>query len=102
VTRDLLTRPALKERVHFFVALIAISAAMAGALYWLMALVGQFAVMINDVQMEADPVMMAFIGSVMFAVGAPVALVLGGWWVEVRRIGSHDYDADARDERGGS
>jgi hypothetical protein len=102
VTRDLLTHPALEERVHFFVALLALSTAMTGALYWLMALVMEFAALVNDVQMEADPAEVAFIGSVLFAVGAPVALVLGGWWVEVRRIGSHDCDADARDSGGSS
>jgi len=87
VTRDLLTRPALEERVHHLLFVIAFAVLMTGALYWIMALVGQFAVMANDVQMESDPAMMAFIGSVMFAVGAPVTFVLGGWWVKVRRIG---------------
>jgi len=87
MTRDLLTRPSLEERVHRLLFVVAFAVLMTGALYWMMALVGQFAVMINGVQMEADPVMMAFIGSVMFAVGAPVTLVLGGWWVEVRQIG---------------
>jgi len=87
VTRNLLTRPALEERTHHLLFVIAFAVLMTGALYWMMALVGQFAVMANDVQMEADPVMMAFIGSVMFAVGALVTLVLGGWWVEVRDTG---------------
>jgi hypothetical protein len=87
VTRTLLTRPALEERVHrlLFVGLLAVTAT--GALYWMMALMGQFAVMVNDVQMESDPAMMAFIGSVMFVASAPVTLRLAGRWVKVRRIG---------------
>lgn len=87
MTRDLLTRPALEERVHHLLFVIAFAVLMTGALYWMMALVGQFTVMANDVQMEADPVMMAFIGSVMFVASAPVTLVLGGWWVEIREKG---------------
>jgi hypothetical protein len=87
VTHDLLTRPALEERGHRLLFVIAFAVLMTGTLYWMMALMAQFAVMANGVQMEADPAMMAFIGSVLFAVGAPVTLVFGGWWVEVRRIG---------------
>jgi len=85
VTRDLLTRPALEERVHRLLFVIAFAVLMTGALYLIMALVGQFAVMANDVQMESDPVMMAFIGSVMFVASAPVTLRLAGRWVKVRR-----------------
>jgi hypothetical protein len=58
----------------------------------MMALVGQFAIMANDVQLEADPVMMAFIGSVMFVASAPVTLRLAGRWAKVRRTGGEESE----------
>jgi hypothetical protein len=80
----------IRERVHFVAALLALSTAMAGAIYWIMALIMQFAVLANDVQMESDPAEVAFIGSVLFAASAPVTLRLAGRWVEVGYIHGAD------------
>lgn len=81
------SRRYIKERVHFFAALLAFSAAMTGAVYWLMALIMEFAVRVNDVETASDPAEVAFLGSVLFVVAAPVALRLAGRWVEVREVG---------------
>ena len=75
----------ISEPLHRVAFLTSVAVALAGILYVLMSGMAQFAVTVNDVQMETPPAVMLAIGLGLLIVSGPAVYVLAGRWQAVRK-----------------